>query len=85
MEEGKNIYWEHLLVFAIVGQSGFGETRKMSICGGLGGDGGLGQGGSLQAREWNRFKDMCEPELTRLGERLDMGVKNRTGCAECDP
>lgn len=43
MEEGKNIYWEHLLVFATVGQSGFGETRKMSICSGLEGDGGLGQ------------------------------------------
>lgn len=26
-------------------------------------------------REWNRPKDACEPELTQLGDGLDMGTR----------
>lgn len=77
MEEGKKRYWEHLVVFATVGQSLFGETRKKSVCSGPvgGGGGGLGQCFGLQVeREWNRPKDVCEPELARLGDELDIEI-----------
>lgn len=40
------------MVSATVGQSGLGETGKMSFCSGpKGGDSGLGHGGGLQVRE----------------------------------
>ena len=40
MNEGKDSYWGHLVVFATVGQSGFADTGKRSVCRGpMGGDG----------------------------------------------
>ena len=52
MNEGKDSYWGHLVVFATMGQSGFGDTRKRSVCRGpMGGDGDLGQGHGLAGGE----------------------------------
>lgn len=40
------------MVFATVGQSGFGDTRKRSVCSGpMGGDADLGQGHGLAGGE----------------------------------
>lgn len=55
---------EDLVVFATMGQSGFGDTRKRSVCSGpMGGDADLGQGHGLAGGEnGTDLRDVCEPK-----------------------
>lgn len=65
-------------------ESLWGNQEEVCLQRSSGGGGGLGQCFGLQVeRKWNRPKDVCEPELARLGDELDIEIGMTPGFLAC--